>query len=107
MDHGRVELGREQGLDAFTGGLLDEHEQINVRRGPWLDESALGACPTLTVLLRRIMHRHLLCSRPRKTLNVSTVYASGFSGPAASHLAAPPSPRHEGNVGQAPRPSPG
>jgi hypothetical protein len=30
-------------------------------------------------------------------------YASGFSGPAASHLAAPPSPRHEGNVGQAPR----
>ena len=27
---------------------------------------------------------------------------SGFSGPAASHLAAPPSPRHEGNVRQAP-----
>jgi len=24
-------------------------------------------------------------------------------GPAASHLAAPPAPRHEGNVGQAPR----
>src|SRR4029077_1420841 len=32
----------------------------------------------------------------------SSEYASGFSGPAASHLAAPPSPRHEGNVGQAP-----
>jgi len=32
----------------------------------------------------------------------STEYTSGFSGPAASHLAAVPSPRHEGNVGQAP-----
>jgi len=29
-------------------------------------------------------------------------YTSGFSGPAASHLATPPSPRYEGNVGQAP-----
>jgi hypothetical protein len=29
-------------------------------------------------------------------------YASGFPGPAASYLAASPSPRHEGNVGQAP-----
>jgi hypothetical protein len=33
----------------------------------------------------------------------SSEYTSGFSGPAALHLAAPPSPRHEGNVGQAPR----
>jgi hypothetical protein len=32
----------------------------------------------------------------------SSEYTSGFSGPAASHLAAPPAPRHEGNVGQAP-----
>jgi hypothetical protein len=32
----------------------------------------------------------------------SSEYTSGFSGPAALHLAAPPSPRHEGNVGQAP-----
>jgi hypothetical protein len=32
----------------------------------------------------------------------SSEYTSGFSGPAASHLAAPPSPRHEGNVEQAP-----
>jgi hypothetical protein len=47
MDHGRIELGREQGLDAFTGGLLDEHEQIDVRRGPWFNERTLGACPTL------------------------------------------------------------
>ena len=37
MDHGRVELRCEQGLDAFTGGLLDEHEQIDIRRGPWLN----------------------------------------------------------------------
>ena len=33
----------------------------------------------------------------------SSEYTSGFSEPAASHLAASPSPRHEGNVGQAPR----
>jgi hypothetical protein len=32
----------------------------------------------------------------------SSEYTSGFPGPAASHLAAPPSPRHEGNVEQAP-----
>jgi len=32
----------------------------------------------------------------------SSEYTSGFSGPATSHLAAPPSPRDEGNVGQAP-----
>jgi hypothetical protein len=35
----------------------------------------------------------------------SSEYTSGFSGPAALHLAASPSPRHEGNVGQAPRPA--
>jgi len=34
-------------LDAFTGGLLDEYEQVDVRRGPWFDERTLGACPTL------------------------------------------------------------
>ena len=32
----------------------------------------------------------------------SSEYTSGFSWPAASHLAAPPSPLYEGNVGQAP-----
>jgi hypothetical protein len=43
---------------------------------------------------------HLRRSRPEKILNVlySSEYASGFSWPAASHLAAPPSFRHEGNV---------
>jgi hypothetical protein len=34
----------------------------------------------------------------------SSEYTSGFSGPATAHLAAPPSPRDEGNVGQAPSP---
>src|ERR1700675_2311318 len=33
----------------------------------------------------------------------SNEYTSSFSWPAASHLAASPSPRHEGTVGQAPR----
>ena len=32
----------------------------------------------------------------------SSKYTTGFSGPAASYLAAPRSPRHEGSVGQAP-----
>jgi hypothetical protein len=32
--------------------------------------SSLGACPTLTFLLRQTMHRHLRCSRRRKILNV-------------------------------------
>ena len=32
----------------------------------------------------------------------SSEYTSGFSGPVASHLVAPLSPRHEGTVGQAP-----
>ena len=32
----------------------------------------------------------------------SSEYTSDFSGPVASHLAAPRSPRHEGSVGQAP-----
>lgn len=32
--------------------------------------SSLGACPTLTVLLRRIIRNHLRRSRPEKILNV-------------------------------------
>jgi hypothetical protein len=64
----------------------------------------LGAGPTLTFLLRRTIRNHLRRSRLEKILNVlySSEYASGFSEPAASHLAAPPSPRHERNVRQAP-----
>ena len=38
----------------------------------------------------------------RKSSMYSSEYTSVF-GPAASYLAAPPSPRHEGNVGQAPK----
>jgi hypothetical protein len=37
---------------------------------------------------------------PKKSSAYSSEYASGFSGPAALHLAAPPSFRHEGNVGR-------
>jgi len=40
---------------------------------------------------------------PKKSSMYSSEYTSGFSGPAASHLAAPPSPRYESNVRQAPR----
>jgi len=40
---------------------------------------------------------------PKKSSMYSSEYTSGFSWPAASHLAAPPSPRYESNVGQAPR----
>ena len=35
----------------------------------------------------------------------SSEYTSGFSGPAASHLAAPPSPRYEGNARRTPGPT--
>ena len=39
---------------------------------------------------------------PKKSSTYSSEYASGFFAPAASHLAAPHSPRHEGTDGQAP-----
>ncbi len=38
---------------------------------------------------------------PKKFSMYSSEYSSGFSGPAASHLAAPRSPRYEGNAEQA------
>jgi hypothetical protein len=59
----------------------------------------------LTVLLRRTIRNRLRRARPEKILNVlqyCSEYTFGFSRPAASHLVALPSPRHEGNVGQAP-----
>jgi len=43
---------------------------------------------------------HLLLLGPKKSSMYSREYTSGFSGPVASPLAAPLSPRHEGNVGQ-------
>jgi hypothetical protein len=39
---------------------------------------------------------------PEKSSTYSSEYASGFSRPCAAHLAAPPSPRYEGNTGQVP-----
>jgi hypothetical protein len=49
----------------------------------------------MSFLLWRTICGHLHCSRPEKSSMYSSEYASGFSGSAASHLAAPPSPRHE------------
>jgi len=59
---------------------------------------------TLTFLLQRTIRHHLRRSRPETMLNVlySSEYTSGFPGHAASHLAAPPSPRHKSNVRQTP-----
>jgi hypothetical protein len=62
----------------------------------------LGAYPTLTVLLRQTIRNHLVVLGPKKSSMYSSEYTSGVSGPAALHLVASPSPRHEGNVGQAP-----
>ena len=60
----------------------------------------------MTVLLRRTIRSHLRRSRPahknRETLGVKRETRVSL-WPAVSHLAASPSPRHEGNVGQAPR----
>ena len=60
-------------------------------------KASLGACPTLTVLLRRTIRDHLRRSRPETILNVFVFheYTSDFFRPAASHLATAPSPRHE------------
>jgi hypothetical protein len=67
------------------------------------DRPSLGACPTLTVILRRTIRDHLRRSRPEQSSMYSSEYTSGFSRPAGSHLAAPPAPRPESNTGQAPR----
>src|SRR5712692_2463099 len=64
--------------------------------------SDLGACPTLTFYCGERSATICVVLGPKKSSLYSSEYTSGFSGPAASHLAAPPSPRHEGNVGQAP-----
>jgi len=56
----------------------------------------------VTVLLRRTIRNQLHRSRPEKSSLYFSEYISGFFWPAVSHLAASPSPRHEGNVGQAP-----
>jgi len=53
----------------------------------------LGACPILTFLLRRTSCNHLHRSRPKKSSMYSSEYTSGFFGPAALLLVAPPSRR--------------
>ncbi len=40
---------------------------------------------------------------PEKSSRYSSEYTSGFSGPVALRLAASPSSRYEGHIGQAPR----
>ena len=56
----------------------------------------------MTVLLRRTIRDHPRRSRLGKILNVFQRIHLRFFQPAALHLAASPSPCHEGNVGQAP-----
>jgi hypothetical protein len=61
-----------------------------------------GACPALTFLLRRTIRDHLRRARSEKILNVFRRIHLRFFQACGLHLAAPPSPRYEGNVGQAP-----
>ena len=70
--------------------LPNRHASAHVR---------LETCPTLAVLLRRTIHHHLRHSRIDKLLPAFQRIRFGFSGPCAAHLATPPSPRQEGNVG--------
>jgi hypothetical protein len=83
--------------------VVDEADPgaVSVDRS-WLREVTLGACPTLTFLLRRTIRSHLRRSQSEKILNVFQRIHLQFIGPAALHLVTPLSPRHEGNVGQAP-----
>jgi hypothetical protein len=67
---------------------------------------ALGACSTLPFYCDERSTTICVVLGLEKSSTYSGEYASGFSGPAASHLVALPSPRHEGNVGQAPSESP-
>ncbi len=64
--------------------------------------SFLRACPTLTFLLRERSAAICVVLGTKKSSTYSSEYAPGFSRPAASHLAAPPSPRYEGNAEQTP-----
>ena len=65
--------------------------------------TGLGACPTLTVLLRRMIRTHLRRSRPEKFLNVFQRIHLRLFPACGLRTDVPLSPRHEGNVGQAPR----
>jgi len=62
----------------------------------------LGASPTLAVYCGERSATICVVLGQKKSSMYSSEYTSGFPGPTASQLAASPSPRHEGNVGQAP-----
>jgi hypothetical protein len=53
----------------------------------------------MIILLRRTIRTICIVLGPKKSSMYSSEYTSGFSRPAASHLAAPLSSRYEGNVG--------
>ena len=55
----------------------------------------------MTVLLRRMIRNHLRRLSPEKSSMYSSEYTSGLSG-LRPRSGLPPSPRDEGNVGQAP-----
>ena len=100
----RPDRPNEQGRLADLFSILLTAFSLLLKDSSLLEPKVLGACSTLTVLRRRTIRDHLrVVLGPKKSSTYSSEYASGFSGPAASHLASPPSPRHESNVGQAPR----
>ena len=82
------------GLAGFSAVMIDMYPPISCTRSlSDIDRSttANDLRPSASFSARKNLQRMY-----------SREYASGFSRPAASHLAAPPSPRHEGNVGRAP-----
>ncbi len=85
------------GTSSTARGCPPSHDRI-------LQTSDLGACPTLTFYCGERSTTICVVPGPERSsmYSYSGEYTSGFSGPAASHLAAPPSPRHEAKVGQAP-----
>jgi hypothetical protein len=75
------------GIDllGFAAGTLTTCAFWPQLQKTWVSKSAgdvsmgmLGACPTLTVLLRRMIRDHLGRSRPEQTLNVPQGYASNL-----------------------------
>ena len=87
---------------AFEKLKQEEQESAPSHRWHLRGAGTLGACPTLTVLLRRTIRDHLRRSRPEKILNVFQrihlrfFRACGLASRRTSFAC------HEGNVGQAP-----
>ena len=69
--HGSWRTGKPPTTFPSSEKLLLNVEPLSDARTPLPDffSILLGACPTLTVLLRQTMHRHLLCFQPRNVLN--------------------------------------